>query len=637
MAREGNKKPEKPKIPEDIKQMIRPDRTKVGMGQIFLGLVIGLLIFAAIVYYYWGDRPTPGPSINGQEGYHVIVVGGEPEGIAAALSAARNGLKTLLIEDDYALGGLMTLGQLNFLDMNHGPQDELLTRGIFEEFYQDLGNAFDIEEAKVYFFNKVKKEKNITLLLNTEVIEPLMTGKTITGVRVKEEADEGEKTVDYLGLRAIDATIDADLAAQAGVPYTIGGEDYGEKGLLMGVTLVFEVSGVNWERVIQYLKHEDKDPHTGADQVAAWGYGKEAEGYVPQDPQMRFRGPNLARQKDGNVLINALLIFGVDSLDPASKAEGIARGEKEITHIVQYMRENFAGFEKTQFVSRAEQLYVRESRHIQGEYRLTITDVLENRDHRDKIGYGSYPVDVQPTSPANSGNVIGKPAMYAIPFRCLVPLEVENLLVVGRSASYDSLPHGSARVLPVGMVTGEAAGVASVYSINEGVSFREMTVSGAAIKWVQEKLVVQGAYLEDYIPPRPLVMDHWAYPGVKVTRELGLIEGGYENNYGLERKINKWNLENKLNKILRVAHEQNSQVRLRRVEVPLTVREKEMIVAAAQGLTGEKLSFAEARNLLEEKEILTEELAERISDWEGTPSFAEMLVLLANLYQYLTA
>jgi hypothetical protein len=130
-------------------------------------------------------------------------------------------------------------------------------------------------------------------------------------------------------------------------------------------------------------------------------------------------------------------------------------------------------------------------------------------------------------------------------------------------------------------------------------------------------------------------MDHWAYPGVKVTRELGLIEGGYENNYGLERKINKWNLENKLNKVLRVAHERNPQVKLRRVEVPLTVREKEMVIAVAQGLTGEKISFAEARKLLEEKEILPKELAKRITDWEGTPSFAEMLVLLANLYQYL--
>lgn len=636
----------------DSKQMMRPDRDKISTGQIVFGIIFGVVLFLVVMgLYYRVNAPTPAPEIKGQAGYHVIVVGGEPEGVAAALSAARNGLRTLLIEDDYCLGGLMTLGQLNFLDMNHDPQGALLTRGIFAEFYRDLGNAFDIEEAKEYFLKKVKREKNITLLLNTEVIEPLLEGTTITGVRAKtreqadqqegsaetkeDSAEEKETVADYLGLRMIDATTDADIAAQARVPYTIGGEDYGEKGLLMGVTLVFEVSGVSWDRVVQYLKYENKDPNYGADQVAAWGYGKEAEAYVPQDPQMRFRGPNLARQKNGNVLINALLIFGVDSLDPASKAEGIARGQKEIPHIVEFMRQNFTGFEKAAFVSTAEQLYVRETRHIQGEYRLTITDVLENRDQRDKIGYGSYPVDVQPTNPANAGNVIGKPATYAIPFRCLVPLKVENLLVVGRSASYDSLPHGSARVLPVGMVTGEAAGVAALYSIEESVSFREMTASTTAIKWVQERLIAQGAYLKDYIPPRPKVMDHWAYPGVKVTRELGLIEGGYQNDYGLERKINKWNLENKLNKVLRVAHERNPQVKLRRVEIPLTVREKEMVIAVAQGLTGEKLSFTDARALLEEKGILTEELQERITNWEATPSFAEMLVILANLYQYL--
>ncbi|MGI6587846.1 MAG: FAD-dependent oxidoreductase [Peptococcia bacterium] len=611
---------------------MRPARDGLNKWKIVLGVIISLILFAALYHYYkWSFFPVPGPMINGQPGYDVIVVGGEPEGVAAALSASRNGLKTLLIEDDYALGGLMTLGQLNFLDMNHGPQHELLTRGIFEEFYKDLGNAFDVEEAKAYFLKKVKREKNITLLLNTEVISPLVEGNKIVGVKVKEN----DFTTKYFGLRVIDATTDADLAAQVGVPYTIGGEDYGEKGLLMGVTLVFEVSGVNWDRVIQYLKHEDQDPNTGADKVAAWGYGKEAEEYVPQDPLMRFRGPNLARQKNGNVLVNALLIFGVDSLNPDSKAEGIARGKKEIPQIIKFMQKKFPGFENVAFVGTAEQLYVRETRHIEGEYRLTITDVLENRDHWDKIGYGSYPVDVQPTSPANSGNVIGKPDIYGIPFRCLVPLEVEDLLVVGRSASYDSLPHGSARVLPVGMVTGEAAGVACAYSIKEGVSFREMTKSREAIKWVQERLKAQGAYLEDYIPPRPVVMDHWAYPGVRVMRELGLIEGGYENNYGLERKINKWNLENKLNKVLRVAYERNPQVKLRRVEIPLTVNQKEMIMAVAEGLTGKKMSFSQARVLLQEKEILSEQLLERVKDWEETPGFAEMLVLLANLYEFL--
>ena len=599
-----------------------------------LGIILALIIIAAALaaYLCWGkNRPAPAPLIDGKPGYDVIVIGGEPEGIAAALSASRNGLKTLLLEDDAALGGLMTLGELNFLDMNYGPNEQLLTQGTFHEFFKALGNAFDIEQAKAWFYNTVTAEKNLTLKLKTRVLEPILSGNQITGVRVSENGS----TVEYLSLRVIDATVDADVAVMAGVPYTVGGEDYGEKGLLMGVTLVFEVSGVDWDRVVQYLKHEDSDPNSGAGSVAAWGYGKEAMEYVPVDKQMRFRGPNIARQKNGNVLINALLIFGVDGLDPASKAAGIERGKQEIPHIIEFMRKKFPGFEKAGFAGTAEQLYVRETRHIVGEYRLTITDVLENRDQWDRIAHGSYPVDVQPTSPGNFGNVIGKPKIYSIPFRSLVPLKVENLLVVGRSASYDSLPHGSARVLPVGMATGEAAGVASAYSIDKNVTFRQMTADKEAVLRLQNKLKKQGAYLVSYEPPRPEVMNHWAYPGVKVMRELGLIEGGYDNNYYLEREVNKWNVQNKLNKVLRVAAERNPQVVLRKLDIPEAVTGKVLLVAVAEGVTGKQHTFDEAYSILKDKAILTADIESHITNWEATPDFAQMLTILANLYTYL--
>ena len=84
--------------------------------------------------------------------------------------------------------------------------------------------------------------------------------------------------------------------------------------------------------------------------------------------------------------------------------------------------------------------------------------MLENRDQWDKIAIGAYPVDVQPTATQTYGTVIGSPDRYAVPFRSLVPLKVDNLLVVGRSASYTSLAAGSARVIPLGMAEGEAAG-----------------------------------------------------------------------------------------------------------------------------------------------------------------------------------
>ena len=95
------------------------------------------------------------PVVEGTD-YDVIVIGGEPEGVTAAVSAARNGMKTLLVEDDAALGGLMTLGRLNFIDMCHGRDGTLLTQGIFEEFYDAVGGtAFDVEQAKAVFLSMV--------------------------------------------------------------------------------------------------------------------------------------------------------------------------------------------------------------------------------------------------------------------------------------------------------------------------------------------------------------------------------------------------------------------------------------------------------------------------------------------------
>jgi len=525
-------------------------RTAAPVAAIVAGAAV--LVVAIAVRIPWNTTPVEAPVIDGKEAYHVIVAGGEPEGVAAALAAARNGAKTLLVEQGDALGGLMTLGMLNVLDMNYSGHN-LLTRGIFNEFYKALGNSFDVEEAKGWFLRKCNDEPNLTVMLNTQIIGPVMDGNAIAGVEIWRPEQPVAETVRSLAV--IDATADGDIAASAGAPYTWGGEDHGAHWRQQGVTLVFEVSGVDWDAVTGYLKN-DGNSDSDADEIRAWGYGAEAKGYTPVDGNMRFRGPNIARQRNGNVLLNALVIFGVEALDPVSYAEGIERGRREIPHIVQFMRENFIGFKNAAFVGHAPRLYVRQTRHFIGEYRLTITDVLENRDHWDRIGHGKYPVDIQPTGPGDSGNIIGFPEIYSIPFRCLVPKEIDRLLIAGRSASYDSLPHGSARVIPIGMVAGEACGTAAAYSTRNGISFRDMAYDKDALLWLQNTLRRQGAYLVEYEPPAVAVMDHWAYPGLAVMRELGLAASGYANDYRLDDEIaNRWALQNRVNHIMRVVHE----------------------------------------------------------------------------------
>jgi len=580
-------------------------------------------------------------SYNSNETYDVIVMGTEPEGIAAAVSAARNGMKTLLLGEDAALGGLMTIGELNFIDMCESRDSTLLTQGFFQEFYDAVGgSAFDITEARNFFLQVATAEPLLTLRTNNVFTAPLVEGNAIVGVVTEENGVQRT----YRGSRVIDATVDADVAAAAGVPYTYAGEDIGEKDRQMGVTLVFELSDVNWNKVSMHLNWQrfkadvlkQGSGDMGATKKTAWGYTEEGYAYEPHDEMMRLRGFNIARQNNGNVLINALIIFGVDPLSEESKAEGIARAQAEMEYLLPYIREHFKGFEKAQLVKTAEQLYVRESRHIVGEYQLTIDDVLENRDQWDKIAIGAYPVDVQPTATQTYGTVIGSPDRYAIPFRCLVPLQVDNLLVVGRSASYMSLAAGSARVIPIGMAEGEAAGVAAAYSMNNQIGFRDMVRDKAAIASVQDTLKKQGAYLVDF-EVHEAFMDHWAYPGVKVLRSLGILDGGYSNDYKLDEPISRWRYQNMINNVLK-----KSGVTQDYIEVNDNPPNRQIIGTTARAVAavdGVKYGndYAVYLQALEERGILTAELKPYFADGEKNPNAAEVVQLMANTYQYLTS
>nr|WP_310466648.1 FAD-dependent oxidoreductase [Caldanaerobacter subterraneus] len=194
------------------------------------------------------------------------------------------------------------------------------------------------------------------------------------------------------------------------------------------------------------------------------------------------------------------------------------------------------GFENVTLAGTAPELYVRETRHIKGYYTLSITDVVFNRDFEDRIAIGSYPVDIQATSPDDYGYVYGKPVQYAIPFRCIVPQKVENLLVVGRSASYSHLAAGSARTIPIGMAEGDAAGVAAVYSMTKNKSYKEIMANMKYIKNIQSILVSQGAYLKPFKVENPAER-HWSFEGLKLVLTWGLVVPGYTNDYKFDQDI----------------------------------------------------------------------------------------------------
>lgn len=481
------------------------------------------------------------PLSHAEDAYDLLVVGGEPEGVAAAVSGARNGLNVLLVDTGPELGGLMTRGWLNSIDMNYGPDGEILNKGIFQEFYNRVeGDSFDVRTAVRTFNRLVNREEKLSVLLNAETITPVVEDeplgrRAVTGIKLVHDG-----VLEEISARAvIDATQDADMAALAGVPFSLGQEDIGRQSGLMAVTRVFRLENVNWLdwlKILYHLRFTDDKKSTGANIHSAWGFYEQTSLYKPSDERLFLRGLNIGRQNDGSLLINALLIFGVDPLDPGSRQEAKKIAAREIPLIVDFINKHIPGLNKAVSGGMAPELYVRESRHIWGEYRLTLDDVLENRDFDDRIAFGSYPVDIQPADPGIPGIIIGAPQQYAVPFRCLVPRQVDGLLVVGRSAGFDSLAHGSARTIPVGMAAGQAAGAAAALAAENELTFREMAGSRPLITALQRRLNEQGMELKPFRIANELT-GHEAYAGLKFVRGLGLASGGYNNDYQLDRDI----------------------------------------------------------------------------------------------------
>jgi hypothetical protein len=507
-----------------------------------------------------------------KDSYDVIVVGTDPEGVTAAISSARNGLKTLLVDgrNRDILGGLFTIGWLsNPIDLNQdkdnlrtlpGQKPAVLNKGIFSEWFNNVeGTTFDVVTGANAFYELVRKEKNIDLLLQTKSMKPIVgtpldkvmnpsVKATVQGVTL-ELANGSKRNVKAKVV--IDATQDADIAAAAGVPFTLGREDLGDAKSQMAVTTVFRISNVDadlWQKIAKRLS-EDGDYDTDTDERSAWGYSK-MSGYQPLRPdRIKMRGLNIGRQNDQTALINALQIFGVDPFDPKSVEEAKKLAEAELPRVVEYMKQLYPEFAPVQYVNIAPELYVRETRHMQGLYRLTILDVLDNRDQWDRIAFGSYRVDLQRTSPTDNGAEILAPYKFAVPFRSIVPQQVDGILVVGRSASYDTLPHGSARVVPTGMAAAEAAGVAAKLSIDSKISFRELAANKTLVSQMQDMLNKQGMDLKPYkVTPSAsnhlTYMTHKQYDGLKTAVYIGIAIGGGLNDFKLNDKSNPQRLIN---------------------------------------------------------------------------------------------
>ena len=412
--------------------------------------------------------------------YDVLVAGGGFAGIGAAVGAAREGKKVLLVEQYGCLGGAACHNLVNpfmkYWRVVNGERD-IINRGVFERILKQLkeknalaenGMIFHEEYLK-FILDKLVQEYNITVLFHTSVIGANMQDGVVNTVTLSNK----DGVFDVKAKMYIDATGDGDLAAMAGFAYEVGDND----GNCQPMTLCFNVGGVPYgDRHYVDVRKEVLDLYK------QW----QAQGKIknPRENVLIFHSilPNTLHFNSTRIIQKSPL-----SAEDLTAAEFEAR--EQMFELLDFLKGNFELFKDSYLINSAPCIGVRESRRIIGEYMMTAEDVLSCKKFEDGIARGDYPVDIH--NPTGTGTVmqyLPQDEYYSIPVRSLIPKGGKNLLVAGRCISVTHEAQASIRIIPIVCCIGEGAGVTAATALEQGVALKDVDVS-----LVQQKLKANGA------------------------------------------------------------------------------------------------------------------------------------------------
>ena len=432
--------------------------------------------------------------------YDVIVAGGGPAGCTAAIASAREGKRTLLIEATTALGGMGTMGLVPtwcpFSD-----KKKMIYRGLAGEIFVKSRACVPSVSAGRLDWVPINAEelKRIYDEMVTESGAIVLFQTNLCGVRAENGKAEAILVSNKQGLSLykakvfIDCTGDADLALGAGAECEKGNA----KGTVQPSTHCFILANVDtyaYEHQVNDLMHR----RDTSDQSMSYLLMKDPELDLIVDTH--FCNSLLA---PGTVGFNAGHIFNLDSTDPMAVSEALLKGrriaEQFLRGLKKYAPEAFANA----YIAQTGTLMgIRESRRVVCDYRLTANDYVNRQSFDDEIGRNSYYIDIHNSideldkvkdgtfSPSRFERY-GEGESHGIPYRCLTPVGLSNVLVAGRCIGSDSAMNGSIRVMPPCLVTGEAAGIAAAMACDMGTP----DIHAVDVSALQENLLRHGAYL----------------------------------------------------------------------------------------------------------------------------------------------
>ena len=396
------------------------------------------------------------------ENADIVIIGGGPSGVAAAIASARQGKKVVLVEHSAQLGGMATLGGVaiympvgNFV----GIYKEIMTDFLPIQVEKALSGseqwpfAFQFNPILFrHYLNSKMDIEGVNVYFHTSFVKAVMEGNQVRAIIVNTR--EGLKAIE--AKRFVDCTGDGRVAIDAGAKHTTGRP---EDGLTQPVTLMLQMQNTNApvdatlpENCYYYEKVEDLPQG----RILHWERGEEGSLLV-----------NMTRVKGNGAKIGDVNYFEKEAL---KQALSVANFLQRTSH------KNY------KLVSVGSQTGIRQTNQIEGIYTLTEEDIYDARKHEDAVASSNYGIDIH--SPDGEKTCDQREVgMYEIPYRCMVPKGIENLLVSGRAISATHVAMSSARVMPTCFALGEAAGVAVALSIDEDCALKDISV-----KKLREKL-----------------------------------------------------------------------------------------------------------------------------------------------------
>ena len=410
----------------------------------------------------------------------VLVAGAGPAGIGAALMAAREGVSVMLLEMEGCLGGVATAGMMShwggsssskILGEIYDRCEEIQREIEFDMTQKDCGRNTIYHEVQKIALDRMMQDAGVRVLFYTKAVDATVVDGKIVGVTVENKSGRG-----YIeAKRVVDATGDGDVAAYAGVPYIKGRES---DGRMQPATLMFKVGGVAPDGVIPGSFETLVPTEKGELQALAKEILPHPAGHV-----LLYRNTT-----PGTVVCNMTNAIEVDGTDAESVTRGLMTCRSQIPHIIKFLREYVPGYENCWLMGSASLLGIRETRHFEGLQTLTKEDILEARLYENwVVRRGHFNFDVHNLTGASLDKTgvqkhFTQKGEYSIPYGCLLPRNVEGLLLSGRNISGSHMAHSNFRIMSVCIAIGEAAGLAAALSIKENVALRDLDV-----KKIQDK------------------------------------------------------------------------------------------------------------------------------------------------------